>query len=97
MQNKIVGAFEARKKFGEIIETVGYRGESVVVEKNGRPLVAIVPIKMLTVWEALRESVFDDMRQSAARVNKPDEEIDLLIDEAIQAARAERKATASVS
>ncbi len=80
MQNKTVGAFEARKKFGDILETVGYRGEHIVVEKNGRPLVAIVPLKVLALWERQREAVFEDMRQTAAHMRKSDEELDAIIE-----------------
>src|SRR5437867_511608 len=97
MQNKIVGAFEARKKFGDILETVGYRGENIVVEKNGRPLVAIVPLKVLALWEREREAVFEDMRRTAARVNTSDAEIDTIINETIQAVRTEKKKSVSTA
>lgn len=40
-----VSAYEARRNFGEILNRVAYKGESVVVERHGRPLAEIRPAK----------------------------------------------------
>ena len=50
-----VSAYEARTKFGEILDAVRYRKEPVVVEKNGRPAAVIVDLEAYQALEALRE------------------------------------------
>lgn len=50
-----VSAFEARTRFGEILDSVRYRKEPVVVEKNGRPAAVIVDLEAYQALEALRE------------------------------------------
>ena len=50
-----VSAYEARTRFGEILDAVRYRKEPVVVEKNGRPAVVIVDLGTYQALEALRE------------------------------------------
>lgn len=49
MQSKVIRAFDARRQFGALLEDVGYKGGNVIVEKNGEPLVAIVPTQALVV------------------------------------------------
>lgn len=50
-----VSAYEARTKFGEILDRVRYRKESIVVEKNGRPAAVIVDLEAYRALAALRE------------------------------------------
>ena len=50
-----VSAYEARTKFGEILDEVRYRKEPVVVEKNGRPAAVLVDLEAYQALEALRE------------------------------------------
>lgn len=50
-----VSAFEARTRFGEILDAVRYRKEPYVVEKNGRPAAVIVDLEVYQALEALRE------------------------------------------
>ena len=59
MQKVVISAWDARRSFGKILDTVGFRGDAVVVEKNGERLAAIVPIQMLDTWEEERKAFFD--------------------------------------
>jgi prevent-host-death family protein len=91
MQHIIIGAFEARRKFGKLLDAVGFQGDTVVVEKNGARLAAIVPIDMLERWEERREAFFAQMRTAAERSNLSEEAAMQLADEAVQAVRAEKR------
>ena len=51
---KHVSAREARSRFAEITDGVRYTGEPVVVEKQGRPFVAVVSLDDLDSVEKLR-------------------------------------------
>ena len=53
--SKRVSAFEARTKFGEILDAVRYRKEPYIVERNGRPAAVIVDVEAYQALEALRE------------------------------------------
>ena len=53
--NRHVSAFEARTKFGEILDAVRYRKEPCVVEKNGRPAAVIVDLEAYQALESLRQ------------------------------------------
>lgn len=50
-----VSAFEARSKFGEILDAVRYRKEPCIVERNGRPAVVIVDVEAYRAMESLLE------------------------------------------
>jgi len=49
-----VSAREARAHFAELTDRVRYAGESVVVEKQGQPFVALVNLEDYAVLERLR-------------------------------------------
>lgn len=89
MQTKIVKAFDARRNFGRLLTTVGERGNTVVVTKNGERLAAIVPVSMLDQWEKRRVEFFEQMRTISARVNLLEEDAMQLANQAVQAIRAE--------
>jgi prevent-host-death family protein len=91
MQQITVGAFEARRRLGKLLDAVGFQGDTVVVEKNGARLAAIVPIDMLEKWEERREAFFEQMRAASERSNLSEEEAMRLADEAVQAVRAEKR------
>jgi hypothetical protein len=63
-----------------------------VIESHGEPVAALVPINIAAEWEQERRAFFDDLRATAARVNLTQEEADVLVDEAIQAVRAQARA-----
>jgi prevent-host-death family protein len=39
-----VSATDARVRFGELLDAVRNRGETVIVEKSGEPMAAVIPI-----------------------------------------------------
>jgi prevent-host-death family protein len=41
---KTIGAFEVRRSLGRILQDVAANGNRVVVERNGQPVAAVVPI-----------------------------------------------------
>jgi prevent-host-death family protein len=53
---KIVSATEARVHFGDVTRRVEERGEAVVVERDGREVVAIIPIDEYRRFEASQAS-----------------------------------------
>lgn len=43
--NTTISAMEARKRFGEILNSAFYRGISTVIERKGKPIAKVVPIQ----------------------------------------------------
>lgn len=54
MARRYISAREARARFAELTDRVRYSGESVIVEKQGKPFVAVVTIEDFDRLERLR-------------------------------------------
>lgn len=42
---KTVAAYEARTRLGELLNLVYYKGDTIIIEKMGKPMVKLVSIK----------------------------------------------------
>lgn len=66
-----VSAREARAHFAELTDRVRYTGESIIVEKQGQPFVAVVSLEDFAVLERLRRderaAEFSRLAAQAAR------------------------------
>jgi prevent-host-death family protein len=85
-----IGAREARNGFAEILGKVHYGHEAVIVERSGKPMVAIVPIEVYEQFVAEREARFeilDRIREHLPEV--PVEEVEQDVSEALAAVRAD--------
>ncbi|HET9493649.1 MAG TPA: type II toxin-antitoxin system prevent-host-death family antitoxin [Chloroflexia bacterium] len=89
---KTVSAYEARRNFGKVLNEVAGKGDRIVVEKHGEPVAVVVPVEVYKQWQAARQQYFDTIRKMAEEANVPEEEADALIEEAIKAVRAEKRA-----
>ena len=87
MTTKRIGAFEARRQFGQMMKDVSSKNTHYVVDYHGEPLVAVVPLRVHEEWERERKAFFDHMEETARRVNLPPEEAETLVAEAIEAVR----------
>lgn len=89
---KTLGSATVRRKFGELLEEVYYRGDKVVVERRGRPMAALVPIDLYEKWQAQREQFFqliDAVRERNADIDPA--VLEQEIEAAIRARREEHK------
>jgi prevent-host-death family protein len=86
-----LGAKEARAQFADLLGRVHYRGETVIVERSGKPMVAVIPIELYEKIVAEREARFaiiDRLREKAPTLSE--EEVFADVTEAIAAVRASR-------
>lgn len=92
MQSELtLGAREVRANFADILGRVHYGGETVIVERSGKPMVAVIPIELYQRLMAEREARFeiiDRLREKVPAV--PEEEVLQDVAEAIAAVRASR-------
>ena len=49
---RTINAVKAREKFGQLLDEVYYKGDLVIIERDGRPMAAIIPLGQL---EALQK------------------------------------------
>lgn len=89
---RTLSAVEARQRFGEVLEGVFYRGDEVVIERAGKPMAVVVPLRRYESMERSRERLFELIERNWERnKNVPYEEIQRDVDEAIREVRAQRK------
>jgi len=86
---KYVGAREARSNFAQLLGEVHYGGQTVVVKRSGRPMVAIIPVQeyqRLVSERKARFQILDEIRSRMPSI--PAEEVERDVAEAVAAVRA---------
>jgi prevent-host-death family protein len=66
-----VSAREARQHFAELTDRVCYTGEAVVIEKQGRPCVAVISMEDFALLPQVREE--ERLRQEEERLRQEEE------------------------
>lgn len=88
-----VSARDARSRFAELSDRVKYTGEPVIVEKRGRPFVALIRAEDLELVEGLlaaeRRAGFSRLAARAAAERRGPEPTEEEIAEAVSATREE--------
>jgi prevent-host-death family protein len=71
---KTINAGKARLNFGQMLDEVFYRGDRFIIERDGRPMAAVVPLSQLEEWQkhhvrpkSNSETIKDRKRQSHKR------------------------------
>ena len=85
-------AMMVRQNLGELLNHVQYRGDSVVVTKDGKPVAALVDYPLYERIRQLRES-FDQLTERLGRVYEQTSErvAQVEIDEAVRQVRRARR------
>ena len=83
-----ISAVEARKRLGEILESVYYRGDEVVIERAGKAMAVVIPAERYEAMERSRERFFELIEKNWER-NKdiPYEEIERAVQQAVEEVR----------
>jgi len=81
-------AVKVRQNLGELLNEVQYKRDSVVILKDGKPVAALVDIGLFERIQAM-EARFTELTNKiqAAFAELSDDELDSLIDEAVEYAR----------
>ena len=89
---KEASAMKVRQQFGELINEVQYRHDSVVVTRAGKPVAAIVDIALFNKMRLLEEE-FDRTQKELqdAFQGESVESVDALLKQAKRATRQTRK------
>ncbi len=89
---KKVNALDARRKLGQLLEEVYYKGDQYVIERAGRPMAAVVPVWQLEEREERQKRLFGMVREVWRRNKRIKAQvIEKEVEEAVQAVRAKAK------
>ncbi|MPZ50766.1 MAG: type II toxin-antitoxin system prevent-host-death family antitoxin [Dehalococcoidia bacterium] len=91
-----LSAVEARKRLGEVLEGVFYRGDEVVIERAGKPMAVVIPAALYEDMQRRKkeagERLWALMRETQERnKNVPPEVIEAEVDEAVREVRSEMR------
>jgi prevent-host-death family protein len=65
---KRMSAKDARSKFSDLLGSVNYGGEEVIVERSGRPVAAVIPVPVYERLVAERQTRFEVIERVRSRV-----------------------------
>ena len=87
---KVVNSSALRSKLSPILDQVQFNHDPYIIERNGKPAAAIVPLSVYTSWKQSRDRFFENVRkiQQANQDADPDEVMAIVL-EAQQAVRNE--------
>ena len=93
---KHVGAREARSRFADLIGSVRYGNEEVILERSGKPMAAMIPIETYERLITERRARFEVLDRIRSRLpNISPEKIDQDVIEAVSSVRSGRAARRS--
>jgi prevent-host-death family protein len=86
---RTLSAVEVRRKLGEVLEGVYYRGDEVVIERAGKPMAVVVPTERYEIMERSRDRLFDFIERNWAKnTDVPSQELEDAITKAIREVRS---------
>ncbi len=91
---KKISAIKVRQNLGHVMNEVALKDDEYIVERAGKPLVAIIPIDQYQRLRGEREDFFrmvDEIQKEAVRSDR--KVIDSEIEEAVQAYRKSKSKT----
>jgi len=85
---KRISAKEARSRFADLVGSVHYGGEEIIVERSGRPVAAVIPVELYERLVAERRARFEVIDRIQSRLpDKTAEEIERDVAAAIEELR----------
>ena len=89
---KKISAVKARQNLGQVMNEVALRGDEYVVERAGKPLVAIIPMEKYESMRQELDEVIESLSSMSAHITEKDS--DLVEKLAHEAVRSYRKSKA---
>ena len=85
---KTISALKARQNLGQVMNEVALKGDDYIIERAGKPLVAVIPIEKYQSLQQEWDEFFENVSAMSANIKEEDDEIvDKLVDEAVRAYR----------
>lgn len=91
-----VGALQARNQFGALLDKAYYQDAEFIIERTGKPMAVLLPMSVYRWMLEVKKRNINDFFAQAETLQKAfsgmsEDQIEALVQEAIQAARAEIK------
>ncbi len=87
---KIINALKVRQNLGTLLNEVLLKNDQFIIERNGKPMAAVIPVWQFKQWKEKRKTFFrmiDQVRRKNRKVNQ--KTIENEITEAIAFAKKE--------
>ncbi len=89
---KTISALKARQTLGQVMNEVALKGDDYIIERAGKPLVAVIPIEKYQSLQQEWDEFLEGVSAMGANIKEKDDEvISRLVAEAVRASR-KRKA-----
>jgi hypothetical protein len=85
---KHISAMDLRKRLGQIMNEISLRDDNYIIERDGKPMAAMIPVWKLKQLEEKKEAFWKkvgEFRKEGKKVKKG--ELDKTISEAVKAAK----------
>ena len=92
---KTIGVTQARDEFRAIIDAVQYGGDKYVINRHGKPAIAVVPVEIYENWKKQRQRLLTLVQEVQAA--NPDTDGDELMQDVLEAQQAVRAQTDNLS
>ncbi len=91
---KTIGAFEARRSLGKLIEEAFYKKDSFIIERSGRAMAVLVSIEDYRRWQEVAKNQMLAMMEQAQKRNAkvPAAELDRDVREAVKTLKQGQRA-----
>jgi len=85
---KKISALKARQNLGQVMNEVAIKGDDYIIERAGKPLVAVIPIEKYQSLQQEIEEFFEALSKMGADLKEKDEkDMDMLVEEAVRSYR----------
>ena len=85
---KKISAMKVRQSLGQVMNEVALRGDDYIVERAGKPLVAIIPVEKYQRLQKDREGALQSLDKIWQKMEGTDpKEVESLVDEAVRKTR----------
>jgi prevent-host-death family protein len=89
--NKKISALKVRQNLGQVMNEVALRGDEYIVERAGKPLVAIIPIEKYRSLQGEVDRFFESLSEMGVHTKDESPSVmDDLINEAVKSYRKGR-------
>lgn len=90
---KKISALKARQNLGQVMNEVALKGDDYIIERAGKPLVAVIPMEKYHSLQQEWDEFFESVSAMSASIKEKDAKIvDELVDEAVRAYRKQPRA-----
>jgi prevent-host-death family protein len=85
---KTISAMKIRQNLGQVMNEVAIRGDEYVIERAGKPMVAIIPMEKYRKLQRDLDEFYAEVEEfQASSRNADPQEVDQAINEAVAAAK----------